>query len=63
MGFDKGKYDQQYAREHITRKFIPFNDTVPDDKAMLDWLAAHGNVTQYIEGLIKDDMNRKNADS
>ena len=63
MPFDKGKYDQEYARAHIKRKFIPFNDTNQEDAELLSWLAQQNNVTQYIKGLIRDDMNRKSADS
>lgn len=58
MAYDKGQYDQQYNREHITRKFIPFNDKNPDDVEMLKWLATVGNVTQYIKRLIREDMER-----
>ena len=63
MAFDKSQYDQEYNKAHITRKFIPFNDTVQDDAIMLEWLASRGNVTQYIKGLIRDDMARNAADS
>lgn len=63
MAFNKSKYDTQYNREHVRRKFIPFNDQNPDDEIMLEWLEKQGNVTQYIKGLIQDDMKRKKADS
>lgn len=56
MAFNKGEYDKQYAKEHITRKFIPFNDTNPDDSELLAWLATKPNVTQYIKQLIKADI-------
>lgn len=56
MAFDKGKYDKGYAKEHITRKFIPFNDTVSDDKELLAWLDTVGNVTKYVKNLIREDM-------
>ena len=58
MPFDKNKYDQEYNKAHIRRKFIPFNDTNPDDCLMLEWLATKGNVTQYIKSLIMEDMER-----
>ena len=63
MAFDKSRYDQEYNKQHITRKFIPFNDTVQDDAILLEWLAARGNVTQYVKRLIRDDMTRNNAES
>lgn len=63
MPFDKNRYDQEYAKAHIKRKFIPFNDTNQEDAELLSWLAQQDNVTQYIKGLIRDDMNRKSADS
>ena len=56
MAFDKGKYDKEYAKTHITRKFIPFNDTVPEDAELLKWLDTVGNVTQYVKQLIREDM-------
>jgi hypothetical protein len=58
MPFDKSRYDQEYNREHIKRKFIPFNDLNPEDVKLLAWLETVGNVTQYIKNLIREDMNR-----
>ena len=58
MAFDKGKYDQEYAKEHIKRKFIPFNNAVQDDAELLSWLATKKNVTQYVKRLIREDMER-----
>ena len=59
MAFDKGKYDMNYAKAHITRKHIPFNDTVPEDVETLAWLNSQGNVTQYVKRLIREDMGRR----
>ena len=56
MAFDKGKYDQEYASKHVTRKFIPFNDQNAEDEALLSWLNTKENVTQYIKQLIRQDM-------
>ena len=58
MPFDKTKYDIEYARAHIRRKHIPFNDTVPEDQELLSWLATKPNVTQYVKQLIREDMER-----
>ena len=58
MAFDKNQYDQEYNRIHIKRKFIPFNDTVPEDVKLLEWLATKPNVTQYIKQLILADMEK-----
>ena len=58
MAFDKNKYDQEYNKAHIRRKFIPFNDTKQEDKELLAWLSEQGNVTQYVKGLIREDMER-----
>ena len=60
MAFDKNKYDQEYNKAHIKRKFIPFNDTVPEDQLMLSWLATKPNVTQYVKKLILEDMEKEN---
>ena len=59
MSFDKKTYDKQYAKEHIKRKFIPFNDTVPEDQEILEWLATKPNVTQYVKRLILEDKYRE----
>ena len=63
--FDKSKYDQEYAKEHIRRKHIPFNDTDPEDMLLWDWIRKQPNATQYIKKLIREDMQKvlKNADS
>ena len=63
MSFNKNKYDQEYNKAHITRKFIPFNDQNPDDSELLSWLSGVENVTQYVKQLIRDDMSRKNRES
>lgn len=60
MAFDKGAYDKEYAKKHIKRKFIPFNDTVPEDQMILSWLKTKKNVTQYVKQLIIDDMGKEN---
>ena len=58
MPFDKSAYDKEDAKKHITRKFIPFNDTVNEDAELLAWLATKENVTAYIKGLIRNDMTQ-----
>ena len=58
MAYIKSEYDKEYAKNHITRKFIPFNDTVPEDVELLEWLATVGNVTQYVKRLIREDIQR-----
>ncbi len=60
MAYNKSKYDQEYAKAHITRKFIPFNDQTPNDAELLSWLSGIENVTQYIKGLIRADMENTN---
>ena len=65
MAFNKGAYDKQYAKEHIKRKFIPFNDTDPEDMMLLDWINKQPNVTQYVKKLVAEDMKKtlKKAES
>ena len=58
MPYNKAEYDKEYNRTHITRKFIPFNDTVPEDQELLSWLATKPNVTQYVKNLIREDMGK-----
>lgn len=61
MPFDKKYYDQEYNKLYIKRKFIPFNVTIRDDCEPLDYLDTVENVTQYVKGLIRDDMKRKRS--
>jgi hypothetical protein len=67
MAFNKTQYDIEYAKEHITRKFLSFNHDDPNDAALLEWLNSQGKgkVTAYIKRLIVEDMKKaaKNADS
>ena len=58
MPFDKAQYDKEYFRQNITRKFIPFNKTNPDDSELLAWLATKENVTAYVKELIRADMEK-----
>ena len=59
MAFDKSRYDKEYNKAHIRRKFIPFNDTNKEDAELLAWLGQQGNVTQYVKRLIREDMESK----
>ena len=61
MPYNKSEYDKEYAKQHITRKFIPFNDTVPEDVELLEWLSMVGNVTQYIKRLIRSDLEENKS--
>ena len=61
MAFDKSKYDQQYFREHVVRKFLPFNKEKPEDRLLLDWLQQQPNFTQYVKELIRADYYRRTA--
>jgi hypothetical protein len=54
--FDKRAYDVEYAKTHIRRAFVPFNDLNPDDVELLEWLEQQGNKAAYIKGLIRADM-------
>lgn len=57
---EKLKYDKQYYRDHITRVVLNFNDRVPEDKAIHNWLLSigKGNYSTYIKALIIDDMKK-----
>ena len=59
MAFDKTRYDIDYAKNNVTRVFIPFNHTKPEDAALLDFARSQGNVTAYIKALIRADMEQK----
>ena len=59
MPRDKYEYDQQYLKEHIFTKRIPFNNTKQEDVEMLEWINKQGNTTQYIKALVREDMERR----
>ena len=61
MAFSKTKYDIEYNKAHVKRKFIPFNDTNKEDVELLAWLDKQGNVTQYIKRLIAEDIRLTKA--
>lgn len=63
MAYNKAEYDKQYAKEHIKRKFIPFNVGNADDLELLAWLATKDNVTVYVKQLIRTDMDKNKSDS
>ena len=54
----KAQYDVQYMKDHVERKFIPFNKGNPDDLRMLEWLKGKKNVTRYVKDLIQADMDK-----
>ena len=62
MAFDKSAYDQEYTRQHIIRKMVPFNRLQPEDLALLRHAESTGNFTGYVKGLIREDMERGKAD-
>lgn len=58
---DKYAYDQQYIKDHIKMRSIPFNTGKQEDMELMDWLAKQSNATQYIKRLIREDMERSNS--
>ena len=58
MPFNKSEYDMQYAKEHVTRRYLCFNKDDPEDQELLIWLQGKGkgNMNAYIKQLIKDDL-------
>lgn len=61
MPFDKKTYDIEYAKEHVTRKFLAFNKDDPEDAEILAWLnnLGRGNVNGYVKNLIREDMKKQ----
>lgn len=57
MAFDKSQYDQQYAKDNLTVKKVPFNRQVPDDMVLLRWLESQPEpFVRYVKKLIAQDM-------
>lgn len=56
----KMAYDREYASKNVTRKSIYFSRLDPDDMKMVGWLDSKGNrnISGYVKGLIRDDMNK-----
>lgn len=57
----KSAYDTQYILNNIVQKRIAFNRNIPEDVEMLDWVEQQPNQTQYMKGLISDDMTAKKS--
>lgn len=57
---DKAAYDIQYAKEHITRKAVTFNNVLEEDRALLAYVNGLDEVfVSYVKRLIREDMRRK----
>ena len=57
---DKAAYDIQYAKEHITRKSVTFNDVHEEDRELLAYVNGLNEVfVAYVKRLIREDMRRK----
>lgn len=54
----KNAYNSKYVVAHQSQRKIIFNDTIPEDMEMCDWLDSQPNINQYLKGLIRDDMNK-----
>lgn len=57
---EKARYDKKYYHDYITRVVLNFNERVPEDAAIHDWLLSigKGNYSTYIKALIIDDMKK-----
>ena len=56
---NKAAYDTRYMKEHRILKTIAFNNAIPEDMKLLDWVEQQPNQTQYVKDLIRDDMEDK----
>ena len=54
-------YDKQYYGDHITRKVLNFNDLIPEDAELLEWLENLGKreMSSYIKRLVRADMEKQ----
>ena len=58
--FNKSAYDQQYAREHLVTKRVPFYRE--KDAGLLAFLGARDEpFASYVKRLIREDMARAKA--
>jgi hypothetical protein len=56
--FDKATYDQEYHRQNLTQKKINFNRQNDEDRQLLEHLDKQNNVSMYIKGLIREDIDK-----
>jgi hypothetical protein len=54
-------YDKQYYDDHITRKVLNFNNLIPEDAELLEWLESLGKreMSSYIKRLVRADMEKQ----
>ena len=52
----KYAYDKQYYKNNIVRKVLNFNQVIPEDAELLEWLESQENFSQYIKYLVREDM-------
>ena len=57
---DKAAYDIQYAKDHIFRKNVTFNDTNRTDQMLLEHINRIGEpFVSYVKKLILKDMKEE----
>lgn len=52
----KGAYDAKYMREHVKQITLGFNTGDPDDMKIYSHIREQPNQTQYLKGLVQDEM-------
>ena len=53
---NKAAYDTEYMKKHIRQITIGFNENVDEDMRIYDHVKCQKNQTQYIKGLVREDM-------
>lgn len=53
----KLQYDTKYMKSRVLQKTIGFNRGNEEDMKLYNWVNRQQNQTQYIKGLIREDMD------
>jgi len=56
---NKYAYNTKYMKKMIKQRTISFNQSDPEDMKLYDWIGKQKpSGTQYIKGLVREDMNK-----
>lgn len=58
--FDQKQYMKDYYKEHVKWRKVSFNDTVPEDVVLREWIDGQQESTSaYIKRLVRQDMEAR----
>ena len=54
----KSIYDAKYIKANVRQRTLSFNRNNAEDMEMYDWIGKQENATQYLKGLVREDMKK-----